>query len=70
MSDKVFEPCPFCESEDVCLESDHDHYGSDWWTTCDGCGCRGPRRGVAEDAIEAWNTAKCRAKVKAEGADR
>jgi hypothetical protein len=70
MSDKVFEPCPFCESENVCLEADHNYYGSDWWVTCDDCGCRGPKRDTAEQATDAWNTAKCRVKAEAEGTDR
>ena len=49
------EPCPFCQSMDLDLNSSgtKNHL---FWITCCNCGCEGPLHLTKDEASQYWNT--------------
>ena len=53
------EPCWFCGSINISVESFHKEYRlSHWWIECCDCGARGSKRDSKEAAKKAWVLAK------------
>ena len=54
MTNEQLSPCPFCGDADVRL---YGEYTSESWIECLECGAKGPDKGSAISAAEAWNKA-------------